>query len=247
MNEFEDSPWGDDQRFDRLVDGELSRREYNDLLRSLDQEPDGWRRCALAFLEAQALQREFGELAGESRVSPQAATSSVPEKGRIRRWPELLAVAATFLVAFGMGLMFRGGWAGPPPDTEGVPIAKDNQGPESPVEPTPRDADIAEAPMPKAGQPGRYRGNARLVVDRPDGSGSQEFETPLYDWSPQNARMLSEDRFRIPPEIRRMLQRMGREVRWDQQVVPLETEDGQRVLVPFRQLEITPVGGQRYQ
>ena len=43
MNEFDDSTLQDDQRFDRLVEGELSRQEYNDLLRSLDRQPDGWR------------------------------------------------------------------------------------------------------------------------------------------------------------------------------------------------------------
>jgi len=58
---------------------------------------------------------------------------------------------------------------------------------------------------------------------------------------------LSEDRLQIPPGVRRAFQRMGRELRWNQEVLPLETEDGQRVLVPFGQLEITPVGGQRYQ
>jgi hypothetical protein len=87
-----------------------------------------------------------------------------------------------------------------------------------------------------------------LVFDPPDGSGIQEFGTPLYDWSPEYERMLSESRYRIPPHIRRVLQRMGREARWDQHVLPFETEDGQqRVLIPFGQLEITPVGGQRYQ
>ena len=44
----------DDSRFDRLVDGELNDTERHQLLASLDDEPGGWRSCALAFLEAQA-------------------------------------------------------------------------------------------------------------------------------------------------------------------------------------------------
>lgn len=247
MNEFNDSSWKDDQRFDRLVDGELSPDEYNDLLRSLDQRPDGWRRCALAFLEAQTLRQELGQPVGESQVSSRAATPSAGGKKHVRRWPGLLAVAASFLVAFGLGLMFRAGWSGTRSDTEGSPIAKDDTRPEAPAQSPARDAEIAEMPMPESPLPGRHRGSVRLVVDRPDGSGSQEFEAPLYDWSPEYERMLTEDRFRIPPGVRRVLQRMGREVRWDQQVLPFETEDGQRVLVPFGQLEITPVGGQHYQ
>src|SRR5690349_18552203 len=44
----------DDSRvLDRLVDGELSELERQELLSALDDEPAGWRRCALAFLEAQ--------------------------------------------------------------------------------------------------------------------------------------------------------------------------------------------------
>lgn len=246
MNEFDTSSREDDQRFDRLVDGEMSREEYNDLIGSLDQQPDGWRRCALAFLEAQAFRRDFGDLASDSQMPSQASSLSVPEKGRARRWRTVLAVAATFLVAFGMGLAFRDGWPGTPSGTEGMPIAGDNQRRESPDQ-TPRDTDIAETPTPDAGQPGQYRGNVRLVVDGPDGSGSQAIEAPLYELSPENAWMLSEGRLQIPPEVRRTFQRMGRELRWNQEVLPLETEDGQRVLVPFGQLEITPVGGQRYQ
>ena len=50
----------DDSMFDRLVDGELSPGERRQLLASLDNQPDGWRRCALSFLEAQSCARKFG-------------------------------------------------------------------------------------------------------------------------------------------------------------------------------------------
>jgi hypothetical protein len=245
MNKSDDFPGEDDQRWDRLVDGELSREEYHDLLRSLDRHPDGWRRCALAFLEAQALRQALGQLVGETSLPCHAASLSVRDRGHSRRWPKLVGIAASFLVAFGLGVLYRGGWSGARPDTEGIPVVKDER-PESPDPPTP-DPEIAETTAPETVPPVEPRRNVRLVVDRPDGSGSEEFELPLYDWSPENEWMLSEDHVRVPPEIRRMLQRMGRELRWDQQLVPLETEDGRRVLIPFRQLEITPVGGQRYQ
>ena len=49
----------DDDRLDRVVDGELNDAEYRELLRSLEQRPGGWRACALAFLEAQAWRREL--------------------------------------------------------------------------------------------------------------------------------------------------------------------------------------------
>ena len=41
-------------QLDRLADGELPAEDYRALLAALDVEPNGWRRCALALLEAQA-------------------------------------------------------------------------------------------------------------------------------------------------------------------------------------------------
>ncbi len=49
----------DDILLDRLVDGELPADERRALLQSLDSRPDGWRRCALAFLEAQSWRSEL--------------------------------------------------------------------------------------------------------------------------------------------------------------------------------------------
>ena len=54
----------DDILFDRLVDGELSGGERRALLESLDARPQGWRRCALAFLEAQSWRKELREARG---------------------------------------------------------------------------------------------------------------------------------------------------------------------------------------
>jgi hypothetical protein len=54
MNEFSHTEHGfDPQVLDRLIDGELADGERRVLLESLERQPDGWRQCALAFLEAQ--------------------------------------------------------------------------------------------------------------------------------------------------------------------------------------------------
>ena len=54
MNEFSHSEHGfDPQVLDRLVDGELADGDRRTVLESLERQPDGWRQCALAFLEAQ--------------------------------------------------------------------------------------------------------------------------------------------------------------------------------------------------
>ncbi len=38
-----------------LVDGEMDERQKTQLLKNLDREPDGWKRCAMGFLEDQTL------------------------------------------------------------------------------------------------------------------------------------------------------------------------------------------------
>lgn len=113
----------DDVLFDRLADGELSSAERRALLASLDELPDGWRRCALTLLEAQAWRREFSSLVHDVPTSSPAAVTpesisneTPPEAGRGRpaapsrrsvrpeRWATL---AASLLLAFGMGWKYH--------------------------------------------------------------------------------------------------------------------------------------------
>lgn len=115
----------DEQRdamlIDRLVDGELSGDERRHLLASLEAQPDGWRRCALAFVEAQAWRGAMGSLLreGEAPAEPGRAIAlgrsgsagaspsqiDLPSRNESSRshlgtW---FAVAASVVVAFGLG------------------------------------------------------------------------------------------------------------------------------------------------
>ena len=83
---------------DRLIDGVLSEDDRRMLLLNLDASPGGWRRCALAFLEAQAWREAFAETA-----SPLVLPTRRPA-ARLGPW---LAVAAGLLAAFGVGWMTR--------------------------------------------------------------------------------------------------------------------------------------------
>ena len=108
----------DEQRdamlIDRLVDGELSGDERRHLLASLEAQPDGWRRCALAFVEATWRGAMGSLLQGNAApVEPKllrnvvenssaAASPSRQESSRshLGTW---FAVAASVVVAFGLG------------------------------------------------------------------------------------------------------------------------------------------------
>lgn len=146
---------------DRLVDGELTDDEQRALLARLEESSDGWRRCALAFIEARCWARDLVGLVGEPSEtqsaprglaqpelaprelaqpelaprgsapreaalrgpaasapleSPAARVSQVTAIGRpAPAWYRpsagtLLAMAASFLVALGIGGWMRGVW-----------------------------------------------------------------------------------------------------------------------------------------
>lgn len=109
----------DEQRdaalIDRLVDGELSGDERRHLLASLEAQPDGWRRCALAFVEAQTWRGAMGNLLreGEAPAEPgsaitlgqsgSAGASPSPNESSRSHLATWFAVAASVVVAFGLG------------------------------------------------------------------------------------------------------------------------------------------------
>ena len=91
----------DQAALDRLVDGEMDEPSRAALLRALDRQPAGWKRCALAFLEAQA----WGEALPATPAAHAAPAKSGSPLPAIRR---VLAVAAAVAVAFGAGFVWRG-------------------------------------------------------------------------------------------------------------------------------------------
>ena len=90
------------QQLDRLVDGELSPEAYRGLLAELETRPHGWRDCALAFLEAQALRGEVSTITQADRVPP--IITQIAVKTPVKWWSPpimgLLSLAATLLFVF---------------------------------------------------------------------------------------------------------------------------------------------------
>lgn len=86
-------------QIDLLIDGELSPEARRELLARLDESPDGWRRLALAFLEAQAWRESFAEAAREAPL-PVPLITIRPKRLRLAPW---MARAAVVLAAFAMG------------------------------------------------------------------------------------------------------------------------------------------------
>ena len=104
---------------DRLADGELADPERLALLHRLELDPDGWRRCALAFLEAQAWRQAAADLARELAPAPAlrsrqpaASRSSLGIRPRLA-WAASLAAAIALGWAAGSSSWTR--TPGPPP------------------------------------------------------------------------------------------------------------------------------------
>jgi hypothetical protein len=110
-NSNESAPF-DAIEIDRLVDGELTESEQRELLRRLEDQPAGWRQCALAFVESQVWSADLQRMTAEGQflgdamnenaaVAPPVTPRPVPLPGRVAfHW---LATAATVMVAFVLG------------------------------------------------------------------------------------------------------------------------------------------------
>jgi hypothetical protein len=96
----------DEQLIDRLVDGELPNPARRDLLLRFETEPDGWRHCALAFLEAQTWRSSLDSISTSVQAMPHSLPArDGPKHGSHPRLSvaRLTALAAALAIAFAMG------------------------------------------------------------------------------------------------------------------------------------------------
>lgn len=229
MTHFEDNLF-----FDRLADGELTLAERRELLSSLDRmnsseaRADGWRRCALALLEAQVLRRELKAFVTQEAPSKAVQVEMVPTPSlarppRVWRWQNSLALAASALVAFGLG------WATRSSDVD-VPIAAAPLDElvvnDAPVEPAPRNS----------------RDAVTLVVNDERGK-PQRVRLPLVDAGELGKQWahLSPD---VPVNVKTGLRDYGFDIQSKQRYAPLFFEEGQQLVpmvVPVSDTYVVPV------
>ena len=154
---------------DRLVDGELTGPERRALLARLEAEPDrdGWRRRALAFLEAQCWREALADRSPADSDWPEGEAEPDPVLPiRRRRWTPALAGAAAVLSAFAVGWL-AGGSARDRPGGAGMQAAV--QDAPSPA-PGPQGAEPAPCFRPSA--TGNSATRTRAVTARRSGSRS---------------------------------------------------------------------------
>jgi hypothetical protein len=210
----------DDALFDRLADGELSAAERRQLLASLDDRADGWRRCALAFLEAQSWRGEMRRMVSD--VQPPVATLPLPERrtqpSHVGIW---LATAAGLLVAFGLGRQLS-------------------------TSPNSGEVLLAEAPVNGAAPADREIGPdadaVTLVVHDRNGV-PQRMQVPLVEASTLGKQFADAPHW-AAPEMKKKLAQQGVEMQARRRYAPLYFEQENRIvpmIVPVDDAVVTPV------
>lgn len=239
-------PEQENRRYDQLVDGELSPDEFRALVSSLDDEPGGWRACALAFLEAQALSEELTALRDEKATATvDAKKTATPPAQRTSVWMLSLAMAASFLLAVGLGFAAGSYWIIGPVEERGAAVAIEDKQPapafDSDIESEsrPDDASLAvETPSPQDADD-QPMGNVTLLVDG-QGDDPQRVEVPIYYLEQVGSEFLASDHTALSPEIADWLRRSGHQVQRVQSYFPMQLDDGQQVVVPVEEIQITP-------
>jgi anti-sigma factor RsiW len=135
-----------DRLIDRLVDGELTDRDRHALLVRLETEPEGWRRCALAFLEAQSWRESLAPLATPTPVLAGPAHPPNRKDRGARPWrpvARLTALAASLVLTFALGWASHGSPATSSPEDE---IARREGSVPAPPQPEPDRLALPEGP-----------------------------------------------------------------------------------------------------
>jgi hypothetical protein len=240
----------DDQKmWDRLVDGELSPRERVALIEAVERQGEaGWRRCAVAFLEAQSwsiqMTQAIAALDGpQPTVSRAPASCERPRGDDARRSgravPRTLAMAAGLLLAFVTGTWW------PQSDDALPPIARQ----QPPSEPLSAPAPAPLSPDPDARSPeqlaaDRSRDALTLVVRGSDG-GVQRLDLPLVE-ADRFAPRLADDVAGAPWQpLRERLQEHGLSLNTRRRYVPLliQHDSGalESMVLPVDDAYVTPV------
>lgn len=264
----------DDVLFDRLVDGELSAEERRALLQSLDTRPDGWRRCALAFLESQSWGSDFRQLIRKTPSAPGSAGSLTPPQIDVSANPRQSrglsintaddasvvplsrtadrprsvrrAMAWTAIAATLLVAVTYGVMQ----RNQDVPINRHKSMAKAPIRIGEPDQVARTVPTPSA----RAEANIAQANDPNtltlwvhDESGQRRpVRVPLMDAEDLGGELAAQLPSSVPAEVRSQLQDRGYQVQSKRRFAPFWLENGQRMIVPVEDTKIVPVSQNVY-
>lgn len=224
------------ESIDLLIDGELTSGESGRLLQRLEVEENGWRHCALAYIEdqqwASAIQQHAEEAGQEQREALSNGTCDILQapsdkqlgRSRFRAAGWWMALTTAAVWAFVAGRWSVPGDTGTP---AGITTEQFAGSDDTAAEDTKLViADDAEL---------------QSVTNSPQYVGSTDFELPLIDVSESGAVWYDQPQT-VPREVQRAIQRLGGRIDQEYFFAPAEMEDGRHLVVPIERVRIHPVG-----
>jgi hypothetical protein len=244
-----------DAFIDRIVDGELTPAELRAAIDRLDHEPDAWKRCALAFLEAQCWRESLQAIGQPSRLPVDARTSSVslataPSTRRPAIWLRRATLAATVAASFVLG------WAAQTwrplidPDRDSPAMARNLT-----VQPAQESAtsSLDEPPLPArtvSDSPGEDRSPpnpteiVREVATLLIRSETAQTEVPILAGPGIDSEWIKNQPPPISEHEQVVFQRHGYQVDQRRRLISGTLSDGRRVTVPIDHVQIHYTGNQ---
>jgi hypothetical protein len=210
------------RELERLADGEFSPMALRDLFARLDQTDDGWKRTALALIEAQALRTACRSVLAPPpvvRAEPQRQPTSRPGRGR----RELFAVAAAILMTCGLGW-----WSMPKRSVDPISVP------------------VAQA-LPANQEPPALVQAVQMTFSGADGEWSDPVTAPVIDADDPAALPWLTARPAFSDAVREKLASEGQRIHQQQRWVPVELADGRVGVVPVTDLVVAPARPSDYQ
>jgi hypothetical protein len=215
---------------DRLVDGELSPHQRRELLAGLDDEPGGWRRCALAFLEAQSWRWQMSRVAAEPIVAQLKAHRARERTSKRRYWGVLVAAAASVMAAFAAGTRFPTVNA----TREAPPLAR-IESPQAVGAESPAKQLVQGTDAPRAAE--RQSPWQTLTLTPADGSSTDPIRLRVVEPDSDQASAARQE-WAVSGQLLGRFEQEGFQVDRRQGLLPIELSDGRRVLVPVEEVDI---------
>ncbi len=235
-------------RLDRLADGELPLDEQRQLLTALENQPDGWRRCALAFVESQAWRGEMQRLTSGANLTPseladREQTIAIAPRADGQRWTlnrwRWFAMAASVLVAFLLGLAAQN-WLPKSGTTDHAQQIATTQPETSPA--APQENAVAGTEKQSDASTGTTSGKwqaLKVTIPSADGTGEQTVEVPLVEADEQKIKSMMEKQEPLLSDVAlEALQNTGHEVKQHRAYYPVQLEDGTQAVVPMDFVEV---------
>jgi hypothetical protein len=231
---------------DRIVDGELNPAELRAAMKQLEQMPDGWKRCTLAFLEAQCWRDSIPPMDGSerllARLGPVPRPVASAGSAWRRPWLRGSIAAAIALASFSLGWLGRAARVSLPVEHEMIAAAA------APTSAAALEGDAAPPIRPVSHDAGdeRFletsydvpRPVMRLLIDSDRGNA----DVPILagpgiddDWIKRQPPPVSEHRQAV-------LEQRGYQVDQRRQLLTTTLADGRRVAVPIDQVQIRYTG-----